>query len=172
MANASRKLDVITNVAVLCAALLVAVVAVKQYIITPPSAVPTNIKAGAKVSLRNVDWSARPKTLVLAVSDKCHFCSESAPFYQRLTRHLRDADVRIIAVLPQPVSDGVSYLQKLQVPITDVRQISFNTIPIGGTPTILLVNAKGIVEKTWLGKLDSKGESDVLKEAGCGAECD
>lgn len=172
MTNVSRKLEVFTNLAVLFAAFIVGAVAIKQYVLMSENGSPHGIKVGAKVNLRDVDWSQRPKNLVLAISDGCHFCSESASFYQRLLRHTQNRnDMRVMAVLPQPVTQGTAYLRKLDVPIADVRQVAFNTIPIGGTPTILLVDSRGVVERTWLGKLTPEGESEVLKEAGCNQSC-
>jgi len=43
----------------------------------------------------------------------------------------------------QPVSEAREYLDRLGVVIADVRQQSISSIPVHGTPTLLLVNRKG-----------------------------
>src|SRR2546427_10330382 len=35
------------------------------------------IQIGAKLPLEGVDWATNQKTLVVALSDKCHFCTDS-----------------------------------------------------------------------------------------------
>lgn len=69
-----------------------------------------------------------------------------------------------MAMFPQSVAEGNEYLKKLAVPIGDIRQARFGSVPITGTPTILLVNANGTVEKAWFGKLISSDESEVISE--------
>jgi hypothetical protein len=73
--------------------------------------------------------------------------------------------IHLIAIFPQSVDEGTAYLKKLDVPIADVRQVQFASLPIGGTPTILLVDSAGKVKKVWAGKLESESESELLKEA-------
>ncbi len=172
MTNLSRKLDLATNITIFCVAILVGAIAVKQYLLKPGSTIPPQV-IGQKLALKDVDWSQKPKNLVLALSNTCHFCSESAPFYQRLIRQVQKRDdIHVMAVLPQSTDQGIAYLKRLDVPITDVRQVQFATVPISGTPTILLVQSSGEVEKAWVGKLVPEMESKVLKEVGCSQSCD
>jgi len=101
--------------------------------------------------------------VVLALSSKCHFCSESAPFYQRLNdevAQLRDA--RLIAVFPQEVDEAKQYLSALGVKIEDVRNASLNSIGVNGTPTLVIIDSKGRIEQSWVGKLSPEREAEVI----------
>src|SRR5437867_3450048 len=100
---------------------------------------------GGKVSLSDVDWAQNHKTLVLALQRGCHFCAESAEFYQRLAQVAATKGVKLIAVLPQPATEGRDYLNTLAVPITDIRQAALNSLNVSGTPTLILVDDKGQV---------------------------
>jgi hypothetical protein len=93
----------------------------------------------------------------------CHFCSASAPFYQRLVKK-QDAqsDIQLAAVLPGAVADSRAYLNRLGVPIKDVRQAALGPLGISGTPTLLLVNAHGVVTNAWVGRLPPDKEVEVF----------
>jgi hypothetical protein len=119
--------------------------------------------AGTNVALPGFDWSGSNKTVVLALSSKCHFCSESAPFYQRLTNELsQKSDVRLVAIFPQDGGEAKEYLIGLGVRIGEIRQASLNSIEVSGTPTLMIVDSHGTVKQSWVGKLSTEKESEVL----------
>jgi thioredoxin-related protein len=137
----------------------------KRYIFTSGNQTSEQIQSnvGTKVSQLDIDWSKSDKNLLLVLSNTCHFCTESAPFYQRLVQERTQRDTfRLAAVLPQPVNEGRSYLNGLGVNIDEVKQLSPSAIRIRGTPTLLLVNSAGVVTDEWLGKLPPQKENEVL----------
>jgi hypothetical protein len=106
-----KKIELLANVAIIAVALLLGVVLVKRFLLPspPPPGPPqaAQIKPGTKVQLDGVNWGDSSQTLVLALSDTCRFCTESAEFYQRLARHRAErGGPRLVAVLPQPVAQG------------------------------------------------------------------
>jgi len=68
----------------------------------------------------------------------------------------------LVAVLPQPVADGQKYLSKLGVSVDEVRQLPLDKIGVQGTPTLILLDASGIVRNSWVGFLPPEAELDVL----------
>lgn len=155
----AKRLEVGTNVAILCAFLLVGALAVKR-LREPSQPASRQPNVGEKVSLQGVDWSA--KNLVMALSTQCHFCSESAGFYQKLVPPALSNGVQVIAVLPQPVSDGSSYLQKLGVNVSKILQSPLDSLEVSGTPTLLVVDHHGRIQKAWVGKLGPDREREVI----------
>ncbi|HEX8282260.1 MAG TPA: hypothetical protein VF588_02855 [Pyrinomonadaceae bacterium] len=168
MSNISKKIEVAANVAILVVALLLGVVLVKRYLLPSPPPVPQSeeqrLKPGDKLALADVDWGRSKKTLVMVLSTNCHFCTESAPFYQRLAREKsgRD-DVRLLAVLPQSVEESRKYLDTNGVSVTEVRQAQPGAVGVRGTPTLIIVNSSGAVVDSWVGKLPRDKEDEVLK---------
>jgi len=118
------------------------------------------IKAGTKLSISDTQFATSGQTLILAISSTCHFCSESAPFYKKLAQ--KRGNIRLVAVLPQPVADGQKYLSKLGVSVDEVRQLPLDKIGVQGTPTLILLDASGIVRNSWVGFLPPEAELDVL----------
>ena len=169
-----RRLEVLANVAVIITSVILCSVLVKKYFLSstkqeasveaaqsksPASSMSRrpSIQAGTKMSLVGIDWSKSNRTVVLALSTGCHFCSESAPFYQKLQQQ-KPNNVRIVAILPQPVEDGRNYLTKLGVSLNEVVQAPLASVGVSGTPTLLLINHDGVVTDSWVGKL-SDGEA-------------
>jgi hypothetical protein len=161
MSGWAKRIEVATNVAILCAFLLVGALAAKRLWESSPNRQGTP-SIGAKLSLQGVDWSQSKRNLVLALSTGCHFCSESADFYQRLIPSAESSGVRVLAVLPQSISDSRSYLEKLGVTVSEVVQSPLSAVEASGTPTVLLVDGKGLIQKAWVGKLPPEQEDQVL----------
>jgi hypothetical protein len=107
-------------------------------------------------------WAAYQKTVVLALSVGCKYCSASAPFYQRLTAYAESRQVRVIALLPQSEEESALYLKALKVNIPIVAQVDFQQINVGGTPTLFLVDPKGIVQEAWQGQLQESRERKLF----------
>lgn len=158
-----RKLEILTNVAIIAVAILIGIVCVKSYLLVDRSQPQPQNLIGTKVSLPNIDWSNNGQTLLLVLQKGCRFCSESAPFYQRLVRDAEESGrIRLIAVLPQEAADGKRYLNELGVSINEVKQALPGSLGVRATPTLLLINDAGIVTQMWSGKLPLEKESEVL----------
>src|SRR5205085_12578264 len=47
---------------------------------------PKGSPVGSTLSLAGMNWAKNKQTRLLVLRDGCHFCSDSAPFYQRLVK--------------------------------------------------------------------------------------
>jgi thioredoxin-related protein len=167
MNSLTKRIELLANIAIILVALLLGFVLAKRYIFSSPDAnraeIRNDIKAGTKISLPDFDWSGSNKHLVLVVQKGCHFCSESAPFYQRLVQEtVGRKDIQLIAALPQDVNEGRQYLNDLGVHIDDVKQVNPSSFGVRGTPTLLLVDKTGLVTDVWAGKLQTDQEAAVI----------
>lgn len=126
-----KKIEVVANIATIIVAFLLSVVLIKQFLaptVRGP-AVADQLRRGTnvKASLTGVDWAKNGRTLVLAISTQCHFCSESAPFFQRIAKEAGD-DVKLLAVLPQPVAGAKEYLSQEGVRVDEVLQAPLDSV--------------------------------------------
>lgn len=173
-----KKIEVLANLAIIVTSIVLSSVLVKTYFFpsfrneVPTAAIQSQtlvssgsqrrtIQAGTKVSLPGIDWSKSGRTLVLALSTTCHFCSESAPFYEQLQQK-RQGDVRLVAIFPQPVEDSRNYLNKLGISVSDVVQGTLSSVGVSGTPTLLLIDNEGSVIDSWMGKLSESEAAKVM----------
>lgn len=111
--------------------------------------------------LRDVNWARNKSTLVLGLQTTCHFCTDSSPFFQKLPAAAA-GKTKIVAVLPQSIVESREYLSKLGIRVDDIRSAPLASIGVGGTPTMLLVDDKGIVKSVWIGKLPDERQTEVL----------
>jgi len=102
------------------------------------------------------------KTLILITASTCHFCSESMPFYRRLSEKAKSAGTRIVAVSAEDINVNREYLLSNSVPVELVASITKSGIVSAGTPTLLLVRSDGKVINSWRGRLDEPGERQVF----------
>ena len=120
---------------------------------------------GKPVSLEGVNWKENRRTLILYLSTQCRYCHESSPFYQRLVAmNTKNKDLKLVAVLSQPVDDAVKYLKSNSIGIEQVYNGSLVNIGVRSTPTLLLVNEEGVVSDFWRGKLTPEKEEEVMKK--------
>jgi hypothetical protein len=165
MQNIYRKVELVANLSIVAVAVIVVIVVVKNYVLGGgDSRNPANkIVRGSKIDLPDLDWGKNGETLLLVVAEGCHFCSESASFYQRLAVETAEpGSPRLIAVLPQEVPEGRKYLAGLGVSIDEVRKAQPISMGITGTPTLVLVDSAGRATDIWPGKLPPEKESEVL----------
>jgi thiol-disulfide isomerase/thioredoxin len=157
------KVETIVNVTVIVVALAIGFVLLRGKIAGPH--IPRSVAVGDRLGqVPGVDWSRHRRTLVLALNSGCHFCQDSAPFYQRLAQARRIAadDVEIVAVFSND-PEAVRQLMKDEgLALRSVPAVRLEKLGITRVPTLLLVGQDGRVERTWLGLLTPREELEVL----------
>jgi len=159
------SLEVAVNVAILCVCVLIGVIGVKKFLLHSPDTAALMPQKGTRLELAGVDWSRADRTLVMALSTQCHFCSESAGFYQRLLPAATVSKVPVVAVFPQPTNEARAYWTSQNLPLggVDLEQAPMERIRVSGTPTLIVVDRKGLILRAWAGKLPAQGEAEVIK---------
>jgi hypothetical protein len=164
----SKKIELVSNVAIIILALLAVAVFARILLVKSPrlsNATPHILLAGSHISLEGANWSSNERTLLLILSVGCRYCSESADFYRKIVATSAEVSrVRLIAVLPQNPSVSRRYLEGLGVHIETILSCPLPSLGIFGTPTLLLVDDQGIVKNAWRGRLSQGKELEVLKE--------
>lgn len=172
MSSVGKKIEVLSNIVVTVAALLLGAVLIKTYLLPAPqdlrnnnqSAATTSNVIGKQISLPDINWSEREGAMILAVQSECHFCTDSAPFYKRLVDKQRSqSKLQLIAISPEPLPTTRTYFASLGISVEKVTQADFRSIGVLGTPTIFRVNSSGVITNAWVGQLNSKQEAEVLE---------
>jgi hypothetical protein len=161
--SAAKWFEIAANVAIIVVAVVIVIVFVRNYFSASKTSPPT-IAAGARLTGQPVNWHDSPKNVVLVLSTTCHFCKESSGFYRKLVEDCRN-HARTVAFFPQTPQEAQAYLKAEDVQVDEIKHADFHLLEIGGTPTLLLVDNKGIVQKVWLGKLSEAKEKEVLDQS-------
>ena len=171
-------LDTVANIAIILVCAIAAVVLVRNQFFPKaqpgPGGMPQVEKGEQYDQLKAVVPAGSNRALVVAVSPGCHFCTESIPFYKNIIdqRNQKNSAVKFIAAVP--ASEKPEEAQQLVAEETQkftaggaqpdgMVNIDFAAIKVPGTPTLMLVDNTGKVLDVWVGKLDAKGEKQVLK---------
>lgn len=165
MNKLKKRINLVANVLIVVVLLLIGFVLIKQYGVTRRPTAQTQdyrVAVGRTISLPDVDWKTNEQTLLLVLDTGCRYCTASASFYQQIAREKRS--VRLIAVFPQDAGQSKQYLSDLNVPIDEVRQSGIEILGVKGTPTLILINNKGEVVRSWAGKLPPEEEREVLTQ--------
>ena len=168
MTKLQSKLETGANAAIILVAILIAGVLVQRYFFpsnaTADDGKPPGPSLGSRVTLADFDWEKQPQTVLLVLQKGCIYCTESAPFYQRLLKDGAGKNVRFVAVLPQPKAVSDIYLADLGIPGIEMREATLQSLDVRGTPTLIVANEKGEVVNTWTGKLRPEREQEVYKQ--------
>jgi hypothetical protein len=166
-----RILEISANILIVVAAIAFCVFLVDRYLskgeqpTTARSAGQNAPQPGAKLNLGSVDLGTGQKNLVMVLSTSCRFCIESTGFYQMLSkRNAEGNQLKIIAAFPQEIPDSKKYLSDKGIIASEVIKVVPADLMVGGTPTLILINKEGAVEKSWVGKLPPEKEADVLEQ--------
>lgn len=108
-----------------------------------------------------VDFGAARQTLIIVLQSDCPYCERSRPFYERLPR---DTSAQIVIAAPLGDTDIESYRELIEP--DELVFVESSVLPVGGTPTLLLVDSEGRVDAAWIGLLDSEREAEVMDALG------
>ena len=158
------KIEAAANIIVILFAVVVGSVFLKDRL-APVAPEPNAIKAGDKLAnLDGWDWAAHDQTLVLGLRKGCHFCEDSAPFYQRLTAQQQaGANSTIVAVFPDAAEAVKEVVQSEGLRVHALAGVPLERLKISGTPTLLLVDRSGTVMNAWTGMLSPRQELEVMR---------
>jgi thiol-disulfide isomerase/thioredoxin len=159
-----KWLDKIANVALMLGvAVFLYVVFHGDFIVRKSRPQPASALTGSSLKVPGLNFNQQHKSFVLAISTTCHFCKDSMPFYRELSMKTQ-GKVDLIAVLPQKVDEANVFLGSSSVMATKVVSASLDTLGVTGTPTLLLVDSQGKVQKEWMGELNDEQKKQVFAE--------
>jgi hypothetical protein len=167
-----RKLETIANLSIIVAALMFCATISKDRWLSKPastsgsSAGTESSLKGTQLKLSGVKWDQADKTLVMALSTQCHFCQESAPFYKELTASpaVKAKRVAIVTVFPQQQGEAETFVKGNQMYADNVLSMPLQLLGTSATPTLLLVDRTGKIERLWIGVLSRSQQKDLLVE--------
>ena len=114
--------------------------------------------------LAGITFASRDHTLLVALRSSCHFCSESLPLYRQVvaTRDAGRWPLRIAAVCMEPLSECMEYLRRNSLTVDQIVEADRHSLRVTGTPTVLLVNKSGRIDRIWVGHLSPSKETELL----------
>jgi hypothetical protein len=110
-----------------------------------------------------IDYSTTRKTVLLVVDSSCDLSAKSMPFYQRLIEATERAEsgARVVATSIESRDTVTAFLARHGVRPNMVATLPVLKNSVQRTPTILVVDSRGTLQRRWVGLL-SKSEEDAV----------
>ncbi len=123
---------------------------------------PARELQGRALEVPKLNWTAN-RTVAIFLNSHCHFCTASMPFYKTIATAVADSNGSVgLAILSAEEPSTVrQYLKEHGVASTQIYQITGQT-SLRYTPTLLVVNRKGIVQKVIEGELDGPRQQEFM----------
>jgi thiol-disulfide isomerase/thioredoxin len=164
-AKVRAYLEIATNIAVLVVAGIVIFAFVRGFLANQQQPMaPAGLQKGHTLpAIPTLDYSKSSKSLIIAMSPTCGYCTDSMPFYNQLAEQVRGSNksIQIRAIFPTSEQVARQYVQQNKMELDTVTGINFRTLNIEGTPTLILVDNSGKVLNVWIGKLPKETEDKV-----------
>jgi hypothetical protein len=161
------NLETVTNIAIILLCVVASAVLIRNFFFPATPHGPSQAEVGDRLdAVKPILPAGSTKTLVVAIAPTCHFCNESMPFYKSLMdeRNKKSSPVKVVGAVPgaEAKDPEGKHLADAGVTFDGLSAVDFQAIKVPGTPTLLLVDAGGKVEKVWVGKLTADKEKEVL----------
>jgi hypothetical protein len=154
------RLETTVNVCLITTCILVSVAAGKRLWSGDPAtstAGSTGYKLGDTLpTLEGVRFTDKPKTLLLVVSSRCKFCTDSMPFYAKLSAARRASAFQFVVAGSEPEAALTTYLTRNGVEADRIVVLRPGTLRVTATPTIILADSVGSVSGYWRGALSGR----------------
>ncbi len=164
--NIQKRVELFANVAIIIVTILLGYFLVQKFLLSTNSSASQSIaiKKGSKVDISDVDWQKQQQTLVIYVRKGCGYCTKSMPFYKSLTEIQPKINTKLVVVSIDDTNTTKTYLAENGIEFNEIHQANLGSIGVTGTPTLLLLNNKGEVSNSWVGKLTSDEEKEVISQ--------
>jgi len=105
-------------------------------------------------------WDSHKATLVIALRSGCPYCEASMGFYGRILRLWAGQSLKAypIALYPDAATEVGPEIHGIQR-LTD---LDYAKMGIASTPTVLLVDSRGMVLRKWAGQLPRSDEEKLI----------
>lgn len=158
----THRLEILSNIAVIVAAVAVCFSVARQYL-PSPSATTSESFRDKTLNMASITLTPATQNVVLVLSQSCRFCEEEMPFYRTLGEIAVRAKTHVYAMFPPTENEPDKYLERHSVRTDGVVSGRLDGVGVRGTPTLLLVDANGKIERAWVGALNDAQEKGVLQ---------
>ncbi len=166
--NIKRAVDIVANVAVLviCAALLLPFLGRHLRPVFRNDGAATSLLVGAIFpQLPTLSYSAHHATVLLFLNTHCVSCRESRSDYFDLQTSVKVGNNSAAVYAVFSAADSQQAIGEMQLRLPTIRVERFDKYHVSGTPTIVLINHKGIVKDFWIGTLTANAQTNLVRLA-------
>jgi thiol-disulfide isomerase/thioredoxin len=130
--------------------------------------VSADILIGKKLNIADFrNPSSRPSA-VLFINSHCGFCRANAPFYREIVdaqrRNKKGMNLAVASI--EPPATTREFLTKERIEADGIYQVSSAIKGLSNTPTLLILDEAGTVQRVFVGMLDETRQRQFLDAMG------
>ena len=119
---------------------------------------------GSRLSVPGLDFSQGTNTVVVFLRSSCQYCIKSMDFYRVLAaKATTTSHFRLVVVGSEPVDSVNRFLREHQLKPDEVIPMHTVRVSISATPTLVLVNERGIIVRSWVGEMGPAARELLLQ---------
>jgi hypothetical protein len=154
-----KRIEVVTNVAIVVTCVLASAVLLKKLDLFPHRGGPAaRLGVGTVLPTAwHVETANAAPVVVAVIRSTCHFCTDSMPFYRQLAATTsRGRRIHLVAVSDEPPEVTKGYLSAHGVDAAQIVSAPRDTLLVSGTPTLFGLDRKGVVRVREVGRLSDE----------------
>jgi hypothetical protein len=129
------------------------------------------LEPGTKLgSINGMDFQKAPVTVALVLQSQCPYCAASVPFYRRLVEMKKSTAFQLVVASLESTSTTTAYLKDKGLEVDAVSSLKPGEMSTPGTPTLIVIDRKGIVLDSWIGQLGMSQEQAVVSRISSAAK--
>ena len=169
MADVRRSIETLAHVVFIVSCVGMTAIVVQKHV-SPSEAMRAQegvpFRPGQTVqSIPEASFDSADQSIVLFVKSTCQPCSDSMPFFKRISQARRIAPrMQIIAASSDLPEITDAYLQANEIRVDRIVQINPEEYLLQATPSIVIVDGRGVAVTSWSGALSRSQESSLLRK--------
>ena len=128
----------------------------------PARPAPPAYVAGQQIDVPPAWYAGAPQTLIVFARASCTACERAQPFLKTLVGRMQGRGGAMMAHPAGSEQDDLKFARSLGV-ADDRVQIVPAGLRVKATPTIVLVNAQGVIVNAWEGAAKPEVQDEMLK---------
>jgi hypothetical protein len=134
----------------------------------PKQPVSAEAFTGKHLDVPGLHWISSPLHAVLFLNTQCHFCEMSAPLYRELAdlRRAHPGNLTLSVLSVEHLDVMKAFLAKESIPVDGVYRVNSEAYGLRNTPTLLIVDAHGTIQRAFIGVLDAAHRKAALEYMG------
>jgi hypothetical protein len=156
-----QNLERVTNVAILAACVALVVAAIRPGLAARAPGPPPGPVVGDRLEgIDGLELAGHEQTLLVAVSSRCRYCTESMPLYRQLLDWRQEERTQVVVASAESAAVTAAYLAEHGVEPDRILEVAAGEIGTA-TPTLLDVSRSGEVRVVIVGRLPDAEAADV-----------
>jgi hypothetical protein len=161
-----RKIEIAANVTIAVSIIVIAILFGLRRWRSAPSPEAGGFVVGQALKVDGFTPEAGRRSLLVFLRPDCPFCERSHSFLKRVVAEFSECphlDVRF--VLPPPAPGAREYLSDAGIGDATLLVSDLTAAGVPGVPSVALVDEDGAILRSWVGKLPTQQEENLLSAA-------